>query len=113
MRGNGKVKGALATELVLRIAPPPSATSDSTWALIPPMHYAMPTYDLSLSHPLPDPRLNFHPPDDGIGTLAYTAPEAVEGPSTSASDVWSFGILLFEMVTGEVSNRGGSQAHEA
>jgi serine/threonine protein kinase len=34
-------------------------------------------------------------------TLAYTAPEAVEGLITPASDVWSFGIMLYEMATGE------------
>ena len=38
----------------------------------------------------------------GIGTLAYTAPEAVDKPATPASDVWSFGIMLLEMVTGVV-----------
>ena len=38
----------------------------------------------------------------GMVTLGYTAPEAIDGPSTPATDVWSFGIMLYEMVTGKV-----------
>ena len=38
-----------------------------------------------------------------MSTLGYTAPEAIDGPSTPATDVWSFGIMLYEMVTGKVS----------
>jgi eukaryotic-like serine/threonine-protein kinase len=37
-----------------------------------------------------------------IGTLAYMAPEQLEnGAITSATDVYAFGLLLFEMVTGK------------
>ena len=35
-------------------------------------------------------------------TLSYTAPEVIDGPPTPATDVWSFGIMLYEMVTGKV-----------
>lgn len=39
----------------------------------------------------------------GIGTPAYMAPEQIEGrKSTAATDIYSFGILLFEMLTGQV-----------
>lgn len=38
-----------------------------------------------------------------VGTLAYMAPEQLEGhPSTTASDVYSFGLVWFEMLTGEL-----------
>ena len=37
-----------------------------------------------------------------IGTLAYSAPELVYGAeATRASDVFSYGIILFELITGE------------
>jgi tetratricopeptide (TPR) repeat protein len=36
-----------------------------------------------------------------VGTLAYMAPEQLEGKQvTSATDVYAFGLVLFEMVTG-------------
>jgi eukaryotic-like serine/threonine-protein kinase len=35
------------------------------------------------------------------GTPAYMAPEQIEGhPATAASDIYAFGLLMFEMVTG-------------
>jgi serine/threonine protein kinase len=37
----------------------------------------------------------------GVATLAYTAPEAVDGPRTPATDIWSFGVVLYEMLTGQ------------
>ena len=33
----------------------------------------------------------------GPATLAYTAPEAVDGRRTEASDVYSFGVILWEV----------------
>ena len=39
----------------------------------------------------------------GMATIAYTAPEGIDGPSTPATDVWSFGIMLNQMVTGKVA----------
>jgi eukaryotic-like serine/threonine-protein kinase len=38
-----------------------------------------------------------------IGTLAYMAPEQLEagGPASPATDIYAFGLVLFEMVTGE------------
>ena len=37
-----------------------------------------------------------------MATPAYSAPEMVDGAApTLASDVWSFGIMLYEMVTGK------------
>lgn len=38
-----------------------------------------------------------------VGTLAYIAPEQLEGkPYTTASDIYSFGLVWFEMLTGEL-----------
>ena len=36
-----------------------------------------------------------------IGTLQYMAPEVIEfGEYTEKSEVWSLGIILYEMITG-------------
>ncbi|XP_022755766.1 probable serine/threonine-protein kinase PBL19 isoform X3 [Durio zibethinus] len=36
-----------------------------------------------------------------VGTVGYTAPEYVQtGRLTAKSDVWSFGVVLFELITG-------------
>eukprot|EP00955_Chlamydomonas_euryale_P023997 252911-Chlamydomonas_euryale.AAC.1 len=58
------------------------------------------------------------PPDSALAwrrvaddvTLAYSAPELLHGPATPASDMWSFGMLLCEMMIWEVRapRRGGA-----
>jgi serine/threonine-protein kinase len=49
------------------------------------------------------------PSDERVGTAFYMAPELFEGqPSSVASDVYSLGVLAFEVLTGERPFRGES-----
>jgi serine/threonine protein kinase/Tol biopolymer transport system component len=51
--------------------------------------------------------------EDGmiVGTLHYMAPEQLEGkPADARSDLFAFGVLVYEMVTGRKAFEGGSAA---
>lgn len=44
-----------------------------------------------------------------VGTLSYMAPEILTGKTASAgSDIWAFGVLLYEMLTGTLPFQGHS-----
>src|SRR5437763_9380479 len=45
-----------------------------------------------------DRRLGFVPGAEG--TFTYMAPETVQGQSTPASDIYSLGLLMYELFTG-------------
>lgn len=41
-----------------------------------------------------------------VGTSFYIAPEVVEGEYTKAADLWSFGTIIYMLVTGELPIAG-------
>ena len=44
-----------------------------------------------------------------MGTVDYISPELCEGqPASEQSDIWAFGVLLFEMLTGQLPFKGES-----
>jgi serine/threonine kinase 32 len=50
------------------------------------------------------PEENTIPCDDMLGTLAFTAPEMFMGkPYGREVDLWAFGVMLYELITGNVS----------
>jgi eukaryotic-like serine/threonine-protein kinase len=62
------------------------------------------------------PCLRQHPrPTSGpLGTTTYMAPEQIAARTVSvASDIYALGILLYEMVTGDVPFSGDTQEHVA
>jgi Tol biopolymer transport system component len=64
----------------------------------------MPAYRETVAEPLTGQ-------DTLLGTLQYMAPEQLEGREADArSDIFAFGCVLYEMVSGRKAFQGGSQA---
>ncbi len=63
--------------------------------------------DFGLAHLVDSPRLT----QAGVlmGTVDYLSPEVCQGePFDDRSDIWAFGVLLYEMLSGELPFGGGS-----
>ena len=45
-----------------------------------------------------------------VGDPNYTAPEVFEGRTTTASDMWSLGVVLYQMVSGHLPFKQKSKA---
>lgn len=71
--------------------------------------------DFGLSKPAPQGTKDFRLTNEGetVGTPAYMAPELLRSDDggNARSDVWSLGVMLFEMVTGTLPYRSNSVWH--
>lgn len=47
---------------------------------------------------------------DTIGTLEYMAPEQARGDAVKGSDIYSLGVIVYEMLTGRLPFQGNNQA---
>src|SRR5262249_43556276 len=112
-----------ASPLVPQIAAAPGAAHEvgaahrdfksSTVMLAPPRSPGTPprvaVTDFGLAWSGGDHLASITRPDDLVGTPAYVAPEQVEGREVTASaDIYAFGVVLYEVVTGHLPFEGDS-----
>ena len=65
--------------------------------------------DTATDDPSNSPTLSFNPTMQGVimGTPAYMSPEQARGQTvTKATDIWAFGALLYELLTGKQAFQG-------
>ncbi len=62
--------------------------------------------DFGISYGISTPKLT----KEGffVGTIYYTAPERIKGINKIQSDIWSLGVIYYEMLTGERLINGGT-----
>ncbi|MEK6373715.1 MAG: protein kinase [Acidobacteriota bacterium] len=60
--------------------------------------------DFGLARMSSEPRIT--KPKTALGTPAYMAPEQIRGASEAGSDIWSFGVVLYEMLSGALPFSG-------
>ncbi|HZP29570.1 MAG TPA: protein kinase [Acidimicrobiia bacterium] len=63
--------------------------------------------DFGIAKPISDLTADLTATGQIVGTASYLAPELARGaPATPASDLYAVGVMLFEMLTGEIPLRG-------